>query len=202
MSQKIINHFKEVDPILYQVISILDTFPEVKAQPKEKYFYNLVDSIISQQLSGKAASTIFNRVQALLPARQVTPRNILELDTETIRTAGVSYGKISYLKDLAQRVQSKQIILDSLLLLSDEEVIKELVLVKGIGHWTAEMFLMFTLGREDIFSLGDLGLKNAMILLYRLESPTKQQLEELSKIWSPYRTYASKILWKSLEIKT
>jgi DNA-3-methyladenine glycosylase II len=194
-----LKHFKKVDPKLYELalqIKLSDT-------PKpEDYFIDLVDSIISQQLSGKAAATIFGRFKKLFPQEKITPEELLKIEDQTIRAAGISFSKIKYIKGIAKAVIDKEIDLKSLDELSDEEVIKELTKLKGIGQWTAEMFLMFTLGRKDIFSAGDLGLQNAMIKIYKLEGKLdKQKLLEISAKWSPHRSIASRILWKSLEIK-
>jgi DNA-3-methyladenine glycosylase II len=194
-----LKHFKKVDPKLYELalqIKLSDT-------PKpEDYFIDLVDSIISQQLSGKAAATIFGRFKKLFPQEKITPEELLKIEDQTIRAAGISFSKIKYIKGIAKAVIDKEIDLKSLDELSDEEVIKELTKLKGIGQWTAEMFLMFTLRRKDIFSAGDLGLQNAMIKLYKLEGKLdKQKLLEISAKWSPHRSIASRILWKSLETK-
>lgn len=192
-------HFKRVDPKLYEIALQVELI-ELPA-PKD-YFVDIVDSIISQQLSGKAAATIFNRFKTLFPKGKITPQKLLKIPDETIRACGISYSKIKYIKGVAEAVMQKQINLDSLTDLPDEEVINELIKLKGVGKWTAEMFLMFTLLREDIFSTGDLGLKNAIIKHYSLgENPREKDLLRVSSKWSPYRSIASRILWKSLEIK-
>ena len=126
----------------------------------------------------------------------------MKIPDQKIRDAGLSWAKVKYLKDLADKVKNKVIHLEKLDTLSNEEVITELTKVKGIGPWTAEMFLMFTLGREDVFSHGDLGLKNAIKKLYGFKKdPTRKQVEKIIARWTPYKTYACRILWKSLEIK-
>lgn len=193
-----LKHFKKTDPILYAVAVKI----KLEDHPKpDDYFVDLVDSIISQQLSGKAAATIFGRFKKLFPREEITAKQLLKIPDEKIREAGISYSKIKYIKGIAEAVINKQINLNDLDKLSDEEVILELVKLKGVGNWTAEMFLMFTLGRPDIFSAGDLGLQNAMIKLYKLDAkPKKEILIEISQKWSPYRTTASRILWKSLEL--
>jgi len=196
MNKIALNHFKKVDPIIYK-IAVKVELGELNRPPD--YFVDLVDSIVSQQLSGKAAATIFGRLKKLFPKEQITPEKLVKLDTEKIRGAGISYSKIKYIKGIAQAVISKEVNLEALEKLSNEEVINELVKLKGVGVWTAEMFLMFTLLRVDIFSAGDLGLQNAMIKLYKLDKPTKEKLLEISAKWSPHRTLASRILWKSLD---
>lgn len=195
---KAIKHFKKVDSVLYELA--LKIKLEEHKKPDD-YFVDLVESIISQQLSIKAADTIFGRFKKLFKKERINPKELLKLEDQKIRDAGISFSKIKYIKGIAKAVLNKQIDLKNLDKLSDEEVIGELVKLKGIGQWTAEMFLMFTLGRTDIFSAGDLGLQNAMIKIYNLDKPTKNQLIEISSKWSPHRTIASRILWKSLENK-
>lgn len=200
MSQKkkILEHFKEKDPIIHQ-LHLLITLNEV--MPSTNYFEDLCDSIISQQLSVKASATIFKRFKEIMPEQKITPEHVLSLPSERMRQVGISYAKIRYIKDLAEKVLHQEIHLNKLAEMSDQEVIEELTKVKGIGVWTAEMFLMFSLGREDVFSCGDLGLQKATQKQYGLqEKMTKDQLLKLSAQWSPYRTYAARLLWKSLEL--
>lgn len=198
MTDKALKHFKKVDPVLYELA--LKIKLETHKKPDD-YFIDLVESIISQQLSIKAADTIFGRFKKLFKEECINPEELLKLEDQKIRDAGISFSKIKYIKGIAKAVLDKQIDLKNLDKLSDEEVIGELVKLKGIGQWTAEMFLMFTLGRTDIFSAGDLGLQNAMIKIYKLDKPTKDELIKISSRWSPHRTIASRILWKSLENK-
>lgn len=199
MDKKIIEHFKKADLILYSIIEKVGiSGPKVS----DDYFYDLCEIIINQQLSDKAAATIFGRFKKLFLQEKITPKMLLKLSDKKIRSCGTSNSKVSFLKDLAAKVLKNDLKLNKLDKLSDDLVIKELTKVKGIGPWTAEMFLMFTLGREDIFSHGDLGLKNAIKKLYKFKKePTRKQIEKIVEIWKPYRTYASRILWKSLEIK-
>jgi DNA-3-methyladenine glycosylase II len=199
--KQVIDHLKKVDPVLGAVIDRLDEFPSLKPRDTRHYFESLTSEIIGQQLSGKVADVIFDRFTKLFPSGEITPRLLLQLQHEQLRSTGMSNSKARFLKDLAEKVINKSLKLEDLINLDNETVIKELMQVKGIGPWTAEMFLMFTLGREDIFSHGDLGLKNAIKKLYRIESPTRDQVEEISKKWSPYRTFACRILWQSLELK-
>ena len=154
----------------------------------------------SQQLSNKAAATIFNRFLSLFPKERVPqPEEILKLSEEILRSCGVSHQKASYLKSLAEEITSQKLVLENLHLLEDEEVVLELTKVKGVGRWTAEMFLIFSLGRQNIFSVGDLGLRSAVAKLYGVNREDKIKIEEISKSWSPYRSLASLYLWKSLE---
>lgn len=199
IDQKILKHFQKTDPVLFTVAQKVELNIYSQIKP-EDYFRELADSIVSQQLSGKAATTIFNRFLDLFPKRNLNPKAVLKIPDEKLRGVGLSRAKASYIKDLAAKVLDGTIELSHLQDLDDEKVIEELVAVKGIGRWTAEMFLMFTLGREDVFSAGDLGLMNGIKKLYGIEKPTKEQLLELESKWKPYRTTASRILWKSLTI--
>lgn len=200
MDKKILAHFRRVDPILFSVLQQISDTSHLIPTKSTDYFSDLVETIICQQLSDRAGATIFGRFQKLFAHGKVTPERVLQLSDEKIRSVGTSRSKISFIKHLAQHVVDGTIQLKKLKNLSDEEVIATLTKLKGIGPWTAEMFLMFTLGREDVFSYGDLGLRNAMKKLYGLKKdPTKKQMEAITPKWSPYRTYACRILWKSLE---
>ena len=199
MDKKALIHFKRNDPILHSVALSVELKELVK--PND-YFVDLVESIISQQLSGRAADTIFGRLKKLFPKGKITPKYLLKISDQAIREAGISFGKIKYIKGVAQKIANKELDLRKLENMADKEVIEELVKIKGVGPWTAEMFLMFTLVREDIFSAGDLGLQNAIIKHYKLKGkPTREKLLKISSKWSPHRSLASRILWKSLEIK-
>jgi DNA-3-methyladenine glycosylase II len=202
MKPEVRKHFQTVDPILFAALETLDAVAhELTPRHSNDYFSELCDAIISQQLSSKAGATIFGRFKALFPEKKITPHKTLELTDEQIREVGASWSKVKFIKDLAQKTVNKEIPLDSLKDLSNEQVIGILTAVKGIGPWTAEMFLMFSLGREDVFSYGDLGLMRGIQRLYRFKKdPTKKQMEKIVKKWSPYRTYASRILWRSLEL--
>ncbi len=195
-----VKYLSHIDPILAQVIK---KTPRPKWYRGKNHFKELVESIISQQLSEKAGNTIISRF-VLLFARHgfPSPSQVVVMPDEKIRTAGISFAKIKYIKDLASKVENKEIVFDHIHVMSDEEVITYLTRVKGIGRWTAEMFLMFSLGREDIFSYGDLGLINAIKKLYKLkELPAPKHTERISSIWKPYRTWACKYLWASLTLK-
>ncbi|KXG77708.1 DNA-3-methyladenine glycosylase [Fervidicola ferrireducens] len=160
------------------------------------FFKALVQSIVGQQLSIKAAETIFARLENL--CGQVTPERILSLSENELKSAGLSKKKIEYIKDLSEKVISGAVDLEKLDSMNDEEVIRTLVQVKGIGRWTAEMFLIFSLGRPDIFSLLDFGLQLAVKGLYGLSDwPDKKTLDSISQRWKPYRTAASLYLWEA-----
>lgn len=172
---------------------------KIKPSKKKDYFLDLVDAIVSQQLSGKAASTIFNRVKLGL-GEKVIPEKVLKTPDSKFRSWGLSRQKTSYLKDLAQKVKSGDVKIKKLDGLSDEEVMKELVAVKGIGRWTAEMFLMFTLARPDIFPTDDLGIQKGIAKLLK-KKISSQKMDKFAERWKPYRTAASWYVWRILENK-
>jgi DNA-3-methyladenine glycosylase II len=195
MYKKALKHFKKADPLLYELAESIDPFV---LETAPDHFVRLIRAIVGQQLSVKAAQTIFGRFEKLFK-RGINPADLLKLKDDEIRACGISYPKIKYIKDLADKVHTKELILETLKEAPEEKVIEELTKVKGIGAWSAEMFLMFALGREDVFSAGDMGLQNAMIRLYGLTKPTKEELIKISEKWKPYRTYACRILWDSLD---
>ncbi|MBP9719030.1 MAG: DNA-3-methyladenine glycosylase 2 family protein [Candidatus Levybacteria bacterium] len=192
------DHFQKVDVILFAALEQTGGLEEISSRHTD-YFVALCDEIVSQQLSGKVATVIFERFRKLFPKGNITAKAVLKLTHEQLRAVGMSNAKAKYIKDLAEKVVNQEISLDALVIMENEQVIEELTKIKGIGRWTAEMFLMFTLKRKDIFSHGDLGLKNAIKKLYLLENPTKEQIEIITIKWSPYRTYACRILWNSLD---
>jgi len=161
----------------------------IKPIKKSMYFEDLVDAICSQQLSGKAAKTIFDRVKKLLT--KINPENILLKTDQELRDCGLSWQKVSYIKDLSSKIINTELQIKHLDKLGDEEVVQELIKVKGIGRWTAEMFLMFSLGRLDILPKDDLGINKALKNLKILPKDTEK--------WKPHRTVASWYLWRSLE---
>lgn len=163
-------------------------------------FEDLVDSITSQQLSIKAAATIFGRVKKLFPNNKITPQGVIELENSILRSCGLSNAKASYVKDLAVKSLDGTVQLNELESMTDQEIIDHLVKVKGIGKWTAEMLLMFTFERPDVFPVDDLGIQKAMCRLYNLR-PTKTlkvRMLRIAKKWIPNRTLACRYLWKSL----
>lgn len=199
MKSHIHNHFRQVDPVLFAALQNIEEPLDITASGN--LYADLCDAIISQQLSTKVSAVLVERVKVILEG-DWSPQRLLLLSDERIREQGISYAKIASLKDLSNKMVRKEINLNSLKSLPGEEVISNLVTVKGIGPWTAQMFLMFSLGREDVFSPGDGGLRRAIKILYGLRSePTLQEMEKMSAPWSPYRTYASRILWKSLDTK-
>lgn len=198
--KQIHDHFQSVDPVLAQALELIGEIPPVtKKGNSSDHFTALCESIVSQQLSVKVADVIWKRFVTLLED-QVEPERVLQTPDQLLRDQGLSWAKIKYIKDLATKVADQEILLEKIDELSNEEVIIELTKVKGIGKWTAEMFLMFALARPDVFSMGDLGLKRAIQKLYKLEKePSEAELVDLTSKWSPYRTYASRILWRTLD---
>lgn len=196
MYKKALLHFKKTDPTIYAAGLKIEII-ELTIHPDP--FLRLTRTIIGQQLSVKAAATIFSRFEKLFK-KNINPEDVVKFSDKKLREVGISFQKIKYLKDLAQKTLSEEINLHKLKDKQNEEVIAELIKIKGIGRWSAEMFLMFSLGREDVFSFEDLGLQNAIQKLYKLRNkPTEKQMERLAKKWSPYRTYAAMILWRSLD---
>ncbi len=157
----------------------------------------LIEAIINQQLSGKAADTIYKRFLALFKSTKFPkPEQILKLDVEKLRAAGMSYSKANYIKNIAQAFKNGQLNIKKIQAMPDEEVITELTKIKGVGKWTAEMILIFTLNRQDVFSLGDAGLRRAIKNLYGLTDEKK--ILKLSENWKPNRSLACWYLWQSL----
>ena len=196
-AQAAVAHLSAADPVM---AGLVERIGPVQLSPTNNYFFTLVDAIASQQLSGKVASTIVERIRALVPGR-TTPdaHDILALPDEALRGTGLSWGKVGYIKDLASRVASGQLDLDYIARMDDEEIIRALVAVKGIGRWTAEMFLIFSLARPDVLAVDDYGLRAAMMRLYSLgELPTPATMRRIAEPWRPYRSYASLYLWRSV----
>ncbi len=187
-------HFKKVDPRLHQAALEWDI---VDVTPSDDLFRDIVWTVIGQQLSSRAADTIFDRFQKLFSLGLITPPKILALDDSVMRSCGLSGAKARAIKNFADTVQSRTLDIKAIPLLADELVIAELTKVKGIGPWTAEMILMFSLGRPDVFSKGDLGLRKGVMQLYGLKKfPSEKKLSTIIAPWSPYRTYAARVLWK------
>lgn len=169
---------------------------EIAPRKQKDYFVSLVRAITGQQLSVKAAATIFSRVEGKLV--KVSPESVASIKDQELRDCGLSWAKIKYVKDLAERTIDGRLKTKSFNKLSQEEVMAELVAVKGIGNWTAEMFLMFTLGYPDIFPVDDLGIRNGMKKLLGKELSV-EDMEKFAERWKPYRTFASWYIWKTLD---
>ena len=185
------------DPKLAKVINRVGKY-QIKLTRNR--YESLVEAIITQQLAGSAAKSISKRFRALYTSRFPKPIEVLKTSDAKLRKTGLSGMKIKYIKELSKKIESRELKLNTLSRLSDEEIVSELTQVKGIGRWTAEMFLIFTLGRQDILPVGDLGLKKGIQLLHSMpELPKEDVMEEIAESWRPYRTVATWYLWKSLQ---
>jgi len=197
--RKAINHLKKSDPVMRGIIERIGPFRMDYGPPE---FSSLAEAIVFQQLNGKAAVTIFKRFVALA-GEPLTPQGILKLSDEQLRSVGLSRQKSAYLKDLAAKTGSGLLDFARLPQLSDEKVIEHLTRVKGIGVWTAHMFLMFTLRRPDVLPTGDYGVRAAIKKHYRKRKlPKPKEMDKIARPWSPYRSVACWYLWKSLDVKT
>lgn len=185
------------DPLLGPVIERVGDF-EPSHEPD--LWWSLVDAIASQQLSVKAAATIVSRISALSGGEPVpTPAELLAVHDEQLRACGLSRAKVAYVKDLAARFADRSIIPEAIAALPDEDVVTELTRVKGVGRWTAEMILIFTLRRPDVFPVDDLGLRTAVQRVLGLaDRPSPRQVAEIGEPWRPYRSTATLFLWRSL----
>jgi DNA-3-methyladenine glycosylase II len=184
---------------LVETIGPLDHEARRRGRPDDAYG-SLVRSIVGQQLSTVAARTIYGRLTALFDNRPPTPAELLAADEETLRACGLSRPKISYLRDLARHVLEGNLDLPSLRELPDDEVASRLIAVKGIGKWSADMFLIFHLGREDVLPVGDLGIRRATERLYSLPAiPRPEELRAIAEPWRPHRSLACLYLWESLD---
>ena len=194
-----VKYLKRVDPVLAGVIESVGPC-RIRISEEGTHFHALTRSIVFQQLSGKAASTILSRVHALYPDNTPTPDALLATNDEQLRGAGLSRQKIGYLRDLSSKVTTGALPLDQVETMDDDDLIDHLVQVKGIGRWTAQMFLMFRLGRPDVLPELDLGIQNAIKRAYRKRKrPTPKQVASIGAKWAPHRTVASWYLWRSLE---
>jgi len=191
-------HLRRVDPVIARVMEQVGPY-----RPGDRtggsHFLALIRAIVFQQLSGKAATTILNRFLALFPDGEPTAAGILGLSDEQMRAVGLSRQKSGYLRDLALKVESGALPLDHVHTLGDDDLITHLVQVKGIGRWTAQMFLMFKLGRIDVLPDLDLGIQNAIKRAYRKRKVTAKDVLRIGKKWSPYSSIACWYLWRSLD---
>lgn len=201
--KKAAQYLEKNDPILGIVIRGSQKIPTIV--PHKNYYQELVESIISQQLSVKAAATILRRFLDLFPESKFpSPEQILEKDIETFRGVGLSRQKATYIQDLAVKVLEGTVRFNHLDSLSNQQVINELTQIKGVGVWTVHMFLLFCMGRLDVLPTGDLGIKNGMQKLYNLEEkPSPETMEEIATkySWHPYESVASWYVWYSLDNK-
>lgn len=200
MSRAAIKHLTNADESLGEIIRRVGPC-KLAMNTDGSHFAHVMRSIVYQQLSGKAAATIFGRVVALYPSQLLTPAVVMKTPHATLRAAGLSDRKAQYVVELAARTHSGELAVESLHELDDNAVIDELVKVRGIGRWTAQMVLMFRLGRPDILPELDLGVQKAVQKMRRMRKlPTPEKLQKIGEVWSPYRTVASWYLWRSLEL--
>lgn len=196
-----IRHLSTSDPKLSGVIK---RYGKCTISPHSDYYGELVGSIVSQQLSTKAAATIWQRVLNVFNGYVPTPEQLIKIDPQKLRECGVSYQKISYMRDLAEHIINGKLNLKHLSGLPDDELIEQLVAVKGIGEWSAHMFMIFSLGRLNVLPVGDLGIKKGVQNLYGLsELPDAKVIESIAQKnkWAPYCSVASWYIWKSLDNK-
>jgi DNA-3-methyladenine glycosylase II len=201
-SPKAVAALREADPVMARLIDEHGTIVrrDLKRERLGDAYGALLRSIVGQQLSTKAAATIYGRMLELFGGHPPTPKQLLEADPDKIRAAGLSRPKIAYLRDLAQHVEEGTLELARLPDLPDEEVAEQLTAIKGLGQWTADMFLMFHLRRPDILPVGDQGIRRAMQVEYRLRKlPDPKRMQQIAKPWQPYRTLACLYLWSSLD---
>ena len=197
--RKAINHLRKVDPVMAEVIARVGP---CSAEPRADgtHFDAVMRSIIFQQLSGQAAGTIHRRFQGLYGGRDPNPKQLLRTSDAKLREIGLSRQKTAYLKDLAARVISGECPIDTLHELPDDQIIEALMSVKGIGRWTAQMFLMFRLGRPDVLPDLDLGIQKGIKRAYGLRKhPMPERVLKIGAKWAPYRTVASWYLWRLLD---
>jgi|SRR6185295_8192020 len=194
-----IAHLRRSDPVLSALIRQVGPFT---LKPNPKRFELLVRSIVSQQISVSAARAILGRLQASAKPRGVSPERLAMLDSDELRAVGLSRQKAAYLSDLAEKCATGSIRLNQMGRLTDERVIEELTQVKGIGRWTAQMFLIFALGRLDVFPHDDLGIRSAIRDLYGLDDlPDRATSLRIADPWRPYATVASWYCWRSIDLR-
>jgi len=197
--RRAVHHLKKCDPVLRAIIERVGPCRMEFGVPE---FSSLAEAIVYQQLNGKAAVTIFNRF-AKLAGDPITPQGILQLSDEQLRNVGLSKQKSAYLKDLAAKTAAGLLDFSRLSDLSDDEVIRHLTQVKGVGVWTAHMFLMFSLRRPNILPTGDYGVQVAVKKHYKKRKlPKPKEMEKIARAWEPYRSIACWYMWRSLDIKT
>lgn len=200
--RKAIAALRDADPVMARLIEEHATLVrrDLKREPTGDAYGALLRSIVGQQLSTKAAASIYGRLIDIFGGHAPTPKQLLKADPEQIRSAGLSRPKVAYLRDLAQHVEDGTLELERLPDLPDEEVTEQLIAIKGLGPWTADMFLMFHLRRPDILPVGDLGIRRAVQVEYRMRKlPDAKRLEKVAKPWRPHRTLACLFLWSSLD---
>ena len=198
-----VEHLRSADPVLREVIDAVGPEPlhRRRAEQPAEHYGALVRSIVGQQLSTKAARAIYTRLTERFGGRPPTPAEVLDEDPEELRAAaGLSRAKVTFLRSLAEHVRDGSLELERLDELPDEGVIAELTAVKGLGQWTAHMFLMFHLDRTDVLPVGDLGIRRAIMNYYGFSAlPSPAEMETVAEAWRPHRTLACMYLWRSLD---
>jgi len=197
--EKAMAHLRSRDAV---VASLIDTYGPCKLDATRDHFQLMLGTVISQQLSTKAAQSIYNRLVQELGAggRLLRPKQILAATDEQLLGVGLSRSKVAYVRNVARAFASRRMGPGSFAALSDEEVVEKLTAIKGIGEWSAHMFLIFGLSRLDVFPVGDLGLRNAIVKSYRLrKNPTLKRLHRIGDAWRPYRTIGSLYLWMTYD---
>jgi DNA-3-methyladenine glycosylase II len=196
---QVIAHFRKSDP---QIFRLIGTYGLTELKPSGNYFPDLIESVINQQLSNKAAATIWKRFRELFLSQEINPETVIKIDNTKLRSCGTSNAKAQYIHNIARAFIDQTVTPLTFNKMTDMQIIDQLIKIKGIGRWTAEMFLIFSLGREDVFSMGDAGLNKAMNIIYGKDKKlTASQKEKIITKWKPYRSYASLMLWKSLDNK-
>ena len=195
-----INHLIAADPVIAAIVKQVGAYRPRYATPD---FHNMARSIAYQQLHGKAAATIFGRLCAATGSEALTPQNVLALSIEQMRACGLSKQKLAYIRDLAEKTISGDVNFDQLPQMDDEDIIEHLTRVKGIGRWSAQMFLMFALKRPDVMPVVDLGINMAIKKAYnKRKLPKPKQILKISEPWRPFRSVACWYLWRSVDVKT
>lgn len=196
IAEEIKKYLKEKDPKLANLIDAV-ALPELKSND---VYFNLIESIVSQQLSVKAAATIHNRFLELFTSKYPYPEFVAALDLEEMRGVGLSYQKANYIKNTAIFWDEKGLLDQDWSILSDDEIIKLLSEIKGVGKWTVQMILMFTLQRQDVLPVDDLGIQQGMYMLYDLDKENiknlKKEMEQIAEAWRPYRSVVSRYIWR------
>lgn len=198
MIDKAISHLREKDP---EIVTLLNHFKIDDLKLEKNYFKSLTRSILYQQLSGKAAKTISNRFISLYPKKSYPlPQDVLNTENEILRSVGISNAKAHYIKNIAEAFTNDTINHKNFHALSDTEIMDQLISIKGVGPWTIQMFLMFTLNRLDVFPTGDLGVQKGFKIYFKLkELPSAKEMLLRSELWRPYRTIMSIYFWKVVD---
>jgi DNA-3-methyladenine glycosylase II len=196
--QKAVSALKILDP---ELVTLLDAFKIDDLYPETDYFKSLTRAIIYQQLSGKAAKTISDRFVALYSGKDYpSPNDVLNTEHKILRSVGLSNAKANYIKNISQAFLDGTVDYKNLDNLSDEEIMEQLLTIKGVGPWTAQMFLMFTLNRPDVFPIGDLGVQKGFQQYFKLNKlPTPKEMNQRAKQWKPFRTVVSFYFWKVVD---